>query len=124
MPAETNGSFIPLQTANAYIRKFIDDYFATGRAPVKSMIVDAGLLRDYLNDNMNITHVKFALGARTVDDKEVLTLVIAGYDDNGNYVLAPGNEVMDNVTPCPPSCPLTGNSANDYIITNDNGTEG
>ena len=121
MPEATNGSFIPVPTANNYIRKFIDDYFSTGLVPTKSMILDAALLRDYLNGNPAIVNLKLVLGAKDVNGTQALTLIIAGYDDEGNYILGPENSVMDNVVPCPPGCVTVGNASNDFIIPNNDG---
>lgn len=114
-----NGEEIAVSTANDYIEDFIDNYYDTGKAPVKSMIMDAKLLKDYLNDNSSIENVKFVLGARTIDidnvPTEVFTLIVAGYDSNGDYVLSSPNKILDNMTPCPSYCPTVGDAANDYI---------
>lgn len=116
-----NGSEVSVATANGYISDFITEYFNTGKAPTKSMIMDADLLRDYLNNNTNIENVKFMLGTRTVSvggvDTEVFTLIVAGYDSSGNYVLSSTSPdmILDHTIPCPDSCPTVGNAANDYI---------
>lgn len=113
-----NGEEITVATANGYIETFIADYFTTGKAPVKSMILDADLLRSYLS-NPDIENVKFMLGARTITHGgvplQVFTLIAAGYDANGNYVLTPNGLVVDHSKPCPPECPPIGNAGNDYI---------
>lgn len=113
----THGANVTVETANGYIEDFIAKYFDTGKVPVKSMIMGADLLRNYLNDN-NIENVKFMLGEKTVDvngtPTKTLTLVVAGYDSNGNYVLDNGM-VPDHSTPCPTACPTVGNAANDLI---------
>ncbi|MBW7914624.1 MAG: hypothetical protein H3C54_13220 [Taibaiella sp.] len=115
----TNGAEISVAVANDYINDFIANYFDTGKAPVKSMILDAGLLRDYLS-NPVIQNIKFMLGERTVVengiDKKVFTLIVAGYDANGNYILTPSGNVLDHTTPCPTMCPTAGNAANDNIV--------
>lgn len=115
----TNGAEVSVATANGYITKFITDYFDAGTVPVKSMIMSADLLRDYLS-NPAIENVKFMLGARDIDENgtptEVLTLVVGGYDVNGDYVLTQQGNIMDNMAPCPKSCPTIGNAANDHII--------
>lgn len=115
----TNGAEVSVATANAYIEDFIDTYYTPGAAPVKSMIMDAQLLRNYLS-NTEITNVKFVLGARTVQqngqDVKVFTLVVAGYDSDGDYVLTTNGNILDHMEPCPNSCPTIGNAANDYIV--------
>lgn len=114
----TNGSNISVPEANGYITEFINNYFNTGKVPVKSLIMSADLLRDYLN-NDSIENVKFMLGERTVDEdgtsKKTLTLVVAGYDSNGDYVLTSDGKVPDHLVPCPNMCPTVGNAANDLI---------
>ena len=112
----TIGEEIPVSTANEYIEDFIAEYFDTGKAPVKSMIMSASLLRDYLN-NADIENVKFMLGARMAEgeEKKVFTLVVAGYDAAGNYVLTPSGNILDHMAPCPNRCPTIGNAAHDII---------
>lgn len=114
----TIGSEVSVSTANGYITEFISDYFNTGKAPVKSMIMDAQLIRDYLADN-TIENVKFMLGARdeTVNGQttQIFTLIVAGYDSNGDYVLTSSGNVLDHSDPCPDKCPTGGTAANDTI---------
>ncbi|MCB0699625.1 MAG: hypothetical protein H6551_09315 [Chitinophagales bacterium] len=116
-----NGAEVPVATANGYISDYLTDYYATGKAPTKSMIMDADLLRGYLNNNTNIENVKFMLGVRTISvggvDEEVFTLIVAGYDSSGNYVLSSTSPdmILDQLAPCPDECPTVGNAANDYI---------
>lgn len=115
-----NGEEILVTTANGYITDFISDYYDTGKAPVKSMIMDADLLRSYLSKS-DIKNVKFMLGARTITENnqstEVFTLIVAGYDANGNYVFSSTNpnKVLDHMSPCPNKCPTSGAAANDTI---------
>lgn len=112
----TNGAEVTVTVANQYIADFITNYFTPCTVPVKSMIMDAGLLRSYLS-NTDIENVKFMLGERPIGTNEkTLTLIVAGYDANGNYVLTEDDMVLDHTKPCPPDCPTTGNAANDYII--------
>ncbi|MCB0696584.1 MAG: hypothetical protein KDC07_04425 [Chitinophagaceae bacterium] len=119
MSETTNGAEVSVATANGYITDFITDYYDTGKVPVKSMIMSASLLRTYLA-NAAIENVKFMLGSRKVDingtETEVLTLVVGGYDANGNYVLTTNGEVLDHMAPCPNSCPTVGDAASDTII--------
>lgn len=116
--ATTNGGEITVATANSYINSFITNYFNTDKAPVKSMIMDADLLRSYLQ-NDDIVGIKFMLGATDYDHNgsqiPIFTLIVAGYDANGNYVLTSNGMVLDRTSPCPPSCPPSGNAANDTI---------
>lgn len=113
----TNGSEVSVSTANGYIQDFIDNYFTPGTVQVKSMIMDAQLLRDYLN-NTDIENVKFMLGERPIGTgtETTLTLVVAGYDAAGNYVLTTDGKILDHTTPCPTDCPTVGDAANDLIV--------
>lgn len=112
----TIGEEVSVATANEYIEDFISDYYDTGKSPVKSMIMSASLLRSYLG-NGAIENVKFMLGARMGDEgTQVLTLVVAGYDAVGNYVLTPSGNILDHMAPCPNNCPTVGKAANDTIV--------
>lgn len=112
----TNGAEVTVTAANQYIADFITNYFTPGTVPVKSMILDAGLLRTYLS-NTNIQNVKFMLGERPIGTNEkTLTLIVAGYDADGNYVLTQDGMVLDHLAPCPHQCPTLGNAASDYIV--------
>lgn len=114
----TIGSEVSVSTANGYIAEFISDYYNTGKAPVKAMIMDAQLIRDYLADN-TIENVKFMLGARDIQvdgqNKQIFTLIVAGYDSSGDYVLTSSGNVLDLTAPCPNECPTGGTAANDTI---------
>ena len=45
----------------------------------------------------------------------VPTMVIVGYDNDGNYIKDEDNMVLDTCVPCPPTCPLVGDAQNDRI---------
>lgn len=125
--------FIPMDSAN----KMITSYQASvnGNGPtvdtaINSLIIDANVLRSYLNDscNGNITQVKLMF-AHTLDyinagnfgryagyKPGAFTVVVAGYDAYGNYVMAQGMTVLDETQSCPALCPKSGAAANSYII--------
>lgn len=113
-----NGAEITVTTANEYIENFISDYYDTGKAPVKSMILDANILRTYLL-NPDIEDIKFMLGARDIVHQgntiQVFTLIVAGYNANGDYILTNNGLIIDQSRPCPPECPPVGKAANDFI---------
>jgi len=98
---------------------------------LRSVIFDADSLRRLLNDNSHgeIKHIKIMF-AHTLDyingghadqmakyRSGALTLIIAGYDDEGNYIYYPLGKVLNNGIPCPTSCPATG-TATDDLLTN------
>lgn len=111
------GAPIPVDEANDYISNHIATYYETGKYPVKSLLFSAELLRNYLNENPNIENMKFMLAVKPDDAGiENISMIVVGYDAEGNYVKLPGNMVLDHCMPCPYNCPLIGNAKNDHII--------
>ncbi|RQO29649.1 hypothetical protein DBR32_15435 [Taibaiella sp. KBW10] len=122
---------ISKETANRMIQSYLVSVGAnnttTADTPnLYSLIMDAEKLRTYLN-NPDIKGVKIMF-AHTMDyinsGKEglpcglksgALTVVIAGFDKDGNYIYAPGDRVPDRAKPCPVSCPTEG-SAKDNLL--------
>lgn len=122
-------SFIPIDSAN----KMLASYLASINHPdknnsLKSIIIDASSLRNYLNDTTNgrIDKVKIMF-AHTLDyinsghegqnaryKPGALTLIFAGYDAVGNYIYYDGM-VLDHGAPCPIICP-PGEAASDLLI--------
>lgn len=96
---------------------------------LKSLIFDAGLLRNYLNDTTHgkIMHLKMIFahtpayinsghfGLRPDSNTSAITLVLAGYGADGNYIYYNEDYVMDFCQPCPRECPETGSAANDLL---------
>lgn len=115
----TIGGEITINDANTYIDSFISSYVTPGDFPVKSFIFDAGLLKTYLNDNPDIVNMKFMLGEKEFDVEGTATmlptLIIVGYDANGNYIKSSPGKVLDMSKPCPPFCPTTGAAASNNI---------
>lgn len=116
----TNGSEISVADANEYIERYLDNYYdasSIGSTNVKSFIFDAKLLRDYLSNNADIKDVKFMLGAReNPTSGDSLTLIMAGFDSSGDYVIPSNNKVLDHCTLCPPHCVTSGSASNDLIV--------
>lgn len=116
----TIGGEITVSDANAFINAFIAKYIVTNDFPVKSFIFDAELLRNYLDNNPDIENMKFMLGEKEYDvdgtATSLPTLIITGYEANGDYVMSSPGKVLDKAGPCPPNCPTVGNAANDNII--------
>ncbi len=119
--------FISKDSAN----KMISSYLAsvnntTYEDDVHSYTIDAQALRYYLN-NTNIKHVKIMLAHRldyinnggednyAGNRYDAMTLVIAGYDQNSNYVYTTSNMVLDHATACPYECPGSGTAAYDLL---------
>lgn len=120
--------FLLPDTANVMIQSYLDDR-GSNTTQLKSLIVDANALRYYLQ-NTNIKKVKLMFahrldyvrntGGNVYDDMDyrALTIVIAGFDDNNNYIYTPQGGVMDHCQPCPIYCPTSGTAASDLITTN------
>lgn len=113
MAKETN-SAIPVDQANGYIDNYIQSYFSQGKFPIKSVSIDAASLRNYLNANLTIENVKIVLGQTDDTTTGKITMILVGYDQNGNYILNSDNTVLDNTMPCPDQCP-NGVAGEDHI---------
>lgn len=124
---DTCETCIPVDTANKMINSYITSLNGnSGNEYLYSLIADADDLREYLDNNPNVTNVKFMFahtldyinnghGGQNCNTKAgALTLVIAGYDASGNYVIGT-NGVMDNLQPCPINCPSTGTASSNTI---------
>lgn len=113
------GAFISTDEANHMIDDFIRNNFDTnsyGKVNVKSFMLDASLLRTYLA-NTNIRSVKVVFGNNSTDGTNRPTLIFVGVDASGNIVLGgpDGHSVLDQCSPCPPTCGMVGNSQQDTI---------
>lgn len=109
--------YIPKDSANMMIESYMNSFGSTPPDEnVSSWTLDAEALRNYLSD-YNIKHVKVSL-AHTQSymaqghtnqpagyKNDALTIVVSGYDNDGNYILVDGERVMDRVKPCPSMCP-------------------
>ena len=120
--------FLLPDTANIMIQSYLQS-IKDDQTQLKSLIVDANALRYYLQ-NSDITHVKLMFAHR-MDYIEsghagqaaglnynAMTLVIAGFDEDGNYIYTPQGAVMDHCQPCPIDCPAAGTAASDILIMN------
>lgn len=122
-------SDIPVDSANKMISSYITSLGGNSDDQnLYSLIVDANCLRSYLS-NTNVKKVKLMF-AHTLNyinsghqgqncgyKSGELTLVIAGYDASGNYVLTTGGNVMDGLNPCPHNCPNSGTASSNTIPT-------
>lgn len=125
-----NSIFIPVDTANlmigSYLESIADSILGIDTTQLNSLIIDADALRTYL-DNQEIKKVKIMF-AHTLDyihggnkghlagyQVGALTVVLAGYDKNENYIFAPGRMVPNHLTPCPDFCPKNGTAANNLL---------
>lgn len=121
---------VPVDTANKMITSYINSLNGnSGNEYLYSLIVDADEMRDYLNANPSVKNVKLMFahtleyinsghGGQNCGTKAgKLTVILAGYDATGNYVIGP-NGVMDHAMPCPTSCPSVGTASSNTLPTN------
>ena len=119
--------FIPADSANEMINSYIYsiEHSATHESDIHSFSIDADSLRKYLM-HTELKHVKLIF-AHTMDyihsgyrgvyagmQSGAVTIIIAGYDNAGNYVYHNGGNVLDHCIPCPTSCP-SGNAGDDLL---------
>ncbi len=104
--------------------------------PIYSVVIDANMLRDYLNSKTpnaegqmgtQVSELKLifahdltyaearAAGTLTPNDPELLSFVLLGYDPTGTYILTSNNKVFDQMGPCPTECPIIGQAACTYL---------
>jgi len=135
VPEAQTDYFIIADSANKMIKSYLASIGDTNGVVksdhLQSLILDAGALRRYLSDN-SIKKVKIMFAHRLdyINDGHYgqpagyspagLTIIVAGYDDDGNYVLAPGNMAPDRSMPCPTNCPVTGTAANPLLPVSSN----
>lgn len=123
--------FIPIDTANimieSYLRSIQADSTARPGQELYSLIMNADELRTYLNRNNDITDVKFMfahtmqyinagnMGRPAGYKSGALTIIVAGYDKEGNYIFAPRMTVPDHCAPCPDYCPKFGTASSNLL---------
>ena len=123
--------FVDKQTANTMIGSYLTSIGApTNTTNLRSLIIDADALRGYLTDSeegKSITRVKLMFahteqyinsghgGENCGYQSGALTIIIAGFDNNGNYILNGGGGVMNHANPCPHYCPSVGTAASDLL---------
>ncbi len=127
MPEENipYSTLIPIDTANKMIKSYLDGVNCNENPEaIKALRFDADSLRAYLSDP-HIKNIKFVFantlayanspysGKRPPLNSHVLTIILAGYDEFGNYVYK-NNQVYENCFPCPNNCG-PGQSGEDYL---------
>lgn len=122
--------FIPVDSANKMISSFLGSIdYQNNDSSLQSLVIDATELKRYMDtvsSSNRITKFKimFAHKLSYINsghqnqtagyNRNALTIVIAGVNENGNYVIFPTTKVFDNSMPCPTSCPL-GTASNPLI---------
>ncbi|MBS1614920.1 MAG: hypothetical protein JST06_02265 [Bacteroidetes bacterium] len=125
--------FIPTDSANKMISSYLQSVDSNGGgstdSSLHSLIFNADSVREYLS-NPAIKHVK-VMFAHTLEyinamgsghnvgyERGALTVILGGYDEQGNYIFYKTNQVPEHANECPIKCPITGTAANDLFPTN------
>lgn len=118
---------IPRDSANKMVLSYLNSInYTQNDSSLRSLIVDANVLRAYLNSPSGLAVSKLKISfAHTLDyinngglnqncgyTSGKLTVVLAGFNSSGNYVYLHGN-VMDRGAPCPSNCPTAGTAVSD-----------
>lgn len=123
--------FIAVDTANKMITSYLNSInYTVNDTDLQSLVINVARLRQYIDSmpaSASITNIKLMFahtltyansprsGTFARYNSNALTIVIAAYDSNDNYVPYTGNMVLDYAQPCPPICP-SGNAGNPLII--------
>lgn len=119
--------FISTDSANRMISSYLNSIGGTSNdSNLCSIIVNADSLRAYLY-NTNIKHVKIMFahklsyinsgkgGQNAGFSKNALTVILAGFDANDNYIYNDKGQVMNHAMPCPHNCPTSGTAASNVL---------
>ncbi len=127
--ADSAKAYISIDTANKMLGSYLNSINASSEdSELRSVIIDADALRSFLNspEGQDVSQMKIMF-AHTLDyinkggkDRRcgyrsgALTLILAGYNDAGNYIYY-HNGVEDNGMPCPSFCPVVGTAKDDLL---------
>lgn len=122
-----HSQYIPMDSANKMISSYLTSINTTHNdSDLHSISINADSLRKYLL-NVQVTNIKLIFahtmgyiraghyGEKAGYQSNALTIIIAGYDQNNNYVYYNGSSVLDHGLPCPASCPVTGSAGFDLL---------
>lgn len=113
----TSYEFVPVDSANKMIQSYLNSIgYPTTDTNLLSLSINADSLRSYLSDTaisdvkLMLAHTLAYINGGGKDENcgyksSALTVIIAGYDKDGNYIYAPNNMVIDRGVPCPTNCP-------------------
>lgn len=115
--------FICIDSANKMLNSYLNSANATD---VHSLIIDGQALRYYLLDT-SIKRVKLmfahrlsyinngGLNQNAGNRYDAITIIVAGFNANNNYVYSAAGTVVDNAMPCPYNCPPSGTASSDLL---------
>ena len=120
--------FIPLSDANEMIQSYLNSIdYMNNDTDLHSLIFSADSVRAYLTDtNISGLKVLFAHTQQFISQRGSgtdagylsggLTLIIAGFDRNGDYRFFANGLALNRAIPCPTNCPGSGTAANDLLV--------
>jgi hypothetical protein len=124
---DRSGYFLDKGTANDMLESYLNSIPVEEQGQyLRSLVLDADAIRSYLADT-SITKVKLMLAytlpyaespdaSRPPDLKSGgITILLAGVNGSGNYVLHGSNSVVNFATLCPPTCYVTGTASADTL---------
>lgn len=116
--------FISIDSANVMLTSYQSSL--SNSNDVRSFIIDADALRYYLN-NTDIRFMKVMLahklsyirggnaGQPAGYSPNAMTIILAGFDKDNNYIYTPQGAVLDFAKPCPYSCPESGSASSNQL---------
>lgn len=118
---------ISRDSANRMIRSYLHAVnYSVNTEALRAWFFDADTLRAFLQ-NKQIKHLKLFLahnaeyafseneGVLPPLNSHVLTFILAGIDENNNYIYSDEGGPYEYALPCPPRCPVSGGSAGDTL---------
>lgn len=123
-------SFIPADSANKMLGSYLNSINSgSNDSDIRSWSIDVDQLRlliDSAGQSNSVKHLKIML-SHSLDyinsghasipcgyNKNALTIIIAGYDIEGNYIFSTNNSVLNRAKPCPSNCP-PGNAGSNLL---------
>jgi hypothetical protein len=118
--------FISIDSANRMISSYLASIDGATDEQLHALIIDADSLRAYLsNDSVRNVKLMFSHTLQYINSGRygqpvaytpgALTLVIAGYDGQGNYIFHHG-KALERSMPCPTNCLSTGTASSDLLV--------
>jgi len=122
--------FISVDSANKMIGSYLNSInYQSYDSSLHSLVIDATELRRYMDTTPATNKIKkfkimFAHKLAYINsghqnqfggyNQNAFTVIIAGVNESGDYVMFPGSKAFDNSMPCPTSCP--GGTASSPLI--------
>lgn len=128
-PTVSPVDYIPLDSANKMVNSYLNSISSSADTNIRSWSIDVDQLRLLIDSTAGtnpVKHLKIMLGHNlnyinsgkggisAGFSKNALTIIVAGYDNLGNYIFVGNDGVLNRARPCPSNCP-PGIAGNDLI---------